>query len=124
MNNRLHEFNANKIKQLEGELAEKTQDLNTVSERTVTGSLRLTQLAAQFPGVNLNQIANDLCREKVLHRRGGQLHAYSKYRDTHFGERMDMTNVGPKSTIIVLPEGLKLIAKLIRQRKITMKKGY
>lgn len=86
-------------------------------------TMSLREFCRTLEGVNLNQVKKDLVFWKYLFRSAFGIRVYSQYRDTHFVEKVNQFRQGDKE-IYVLPEGKKLLTKLYKEGKLTMKVGY
>lgn len=86
-------------------------------------TMSLREFCRTLEGVNLNQVKKDLVFWKYLFRSAFGVRVYSQYRDTHFVEKVNQFRQGDKE-IYVLPEGKKLLTKLYKEGKLTMKVGY
>ena len=102
-----------------GVLAPKAEVFDEHCGRTMS----LREFCRTLEGVNLNQVKKDLVFWKYLFRSAFGVRVYSQYRDTHFVEKVNQFRQGDKE-IYVLPEGKKLLTKLYKEGKLTLKVGY
>lgn len=87
--------------------------------RTVT----LADFTRTLDGVNTNRVKTDLVFLRYLYRGSTGVRVYSQYRDTHFVEKVNPYKHGDRD-IYVTQEGKKLLTKLYKEGKLTMKVGY
>jgi prophage antirepressor-like protein len=113
---------------LQGKVARLKAEKEAVEEEKEELAAHITQhrytlfdFMSRIPGVNRNQTTKDLAREGILYRRNGHYAVRYKYLE-HFDLKLNVTY--NKTTITVKPKGAELIHKLLREGKLTMKKGH